>query len=155
MWPRPDSFLGHTKKMSVKIVPHIVIRNVCDTWYGLFTVTSIYNIQKSTRNSQKLGNKLTSTWQKMLELISKEVWGERKNVPKRIYWLLLHMKQYKRLLMKNMCHKKFYLYSAGQWSRWSSYISSINEPVSTNRQINWSHLGISFTRHRRLNWTTL
>ena len=70
--------------MSVKIVPHIVIRNVCDTWYGLFTVTSIYNIQKSTRNSQKLGNKLASTWQKIFELISKEVWGKEKYPQKNI-----------------------------------------------------------------------
>ena len=65
VWPRSDSFLGHTKIISVKIVPEVVTRDACGTWHGLYTVTSIHSIQKSTRNNQKLGNKLASRWQKI------------------------------------------------------------------------------------------
>ena len=57
-----DQDLTHSidtlKLRSVRIFPEVVIRDPCDTWHGLCTVTSIHSIQKSTRNSQKLGNKL-------------------------------------------------------------------------------------------------
>ena len=63
-WPRSDSFPGHTKNY---------IRKNCFsscTWHVLFTVTSIRSIPKSTRNYQKIGNKLASwyviaRWQKI------------------------------------------------------------------------------------------
>ena len=64
-----DQDLTHSldtlKYISVKIVMKGVIRNTCGTWYALCTVTSIYSIQRNTRNfqknrppGQKLGNKL-------------------------------------------------------------------------------------------------
>ena len=64
-WPRSDSSLDTLKSLSVKIVDQVVIRDECGTWHSLCTVTSIHSIQKNTRNSQKLGNKLASGWQKI------------------------------------------------------------------------------------------
>ena len=68
-------------------------------WHGLLTVTNVHTIQKTTRNSQKLGNKLASRWQKIqgskqreIKLISKKVWRKRKDIRKN--WLVLHVKQY-------------------------------------------------------------
>ena len=55
--------LDTLKGRSVKSVPH-VIRDACGTWHGLYTVISIHSIQKTTRNSQKLGNKLSNEWEK-------------------------------------------------------------------------------------------
>ena len=50
-----DQDLTHSidtlKLRSVRIFPEVVIRDPCDTWHGLCTVTSIHSIQKSTRNS--------------------------------------------------------------------------------------------------------
>lgn len=61
VWPRFHSFLWHNKSISVKNVPAVVIRDVCGTQNGLFMVTSICSMQKSTRNGlKKLGNKLAS-----------------------------------------------------------------------------------------------
>ena len=90
-----DQDLTHSldtlKSFSVKSVPQVVIWDACDTWHALNTVTSIHSIQKSTRNSQKLGNNLASKtmldsgWQKIqeskqkeIELISKIVWRKRR-----------------------------------------------------------------------------
>ena len=56
--------LDTLKSLSVKSVPQVVIRDACGTWHALYTVTSIHSIQNSTTNSQKLGNKLASGWQK-------------------------------------------------------------------------------------------
>ena len=57
-----DQDLTHSldtlKGLSRNIVLEVVIRDKCGTWYGLGAVTNIHSIQKSTRNSQKLGNKL-------------------------------------------------------------------------------------------------
>ena len=36
----------------------LIIRDVGGTWHALFTINSIHNIRKSTRNSQELVNKL-------------------------------------------------------------------------------------------------
>ena len=44
--------LDTPKNIFVKIVPEVVIRDACGTWHGFCMVTSIYSIQKSTRNSQ-------------------------------------------------------------------------------------------------------
>ena len=52
--------LDTLKTLSIKSVPEVVIRGVCGTWHCLNMVTSIHSIQKSTRNSQKLGNKLAN-----------------------------------------------------------------------------------------------
>ena len=56
--------LDTLKRLSLKRVPQVVIRHTCGTWHALYTVTSIHSIQNSTTNSQKLGNKLASGWQK-------------------------------------------------------------------------------------------
>ena len=71
--------LDTVKNISAKIVPQVVIPDACGTWHGSLTVTSMHSIQKSTRNSQKLENKLASSWQKIqgtkqreIELISKK-----------------------------------------------------------------------------------
>ena len=56
-------FIGETKNVITKILLWLVIRDVCGTWHALFTATSIFNIRKSTSHSQKLGKKLTITWQ--------------------------------------------------------------------------------------------
>lgn len=38
-----------------KIIPSVVIHDTCGTCHALFTIKSIYNIQKSARNCQKDG----------------------------------------------------------------------------------------------------
>ena len=50
---------------SVKVVSQVVVYDACGTLHGLCTVTCFHSIQKSTTNSQKLGNKLSSGWQKI------------------------------------------------------------------------------------------
>ena len=114
MWPRSDSFLGHIKK-SLNIVPQVVIWDVCGTWHG---VTSVHSIQKSTRNSQKLGNKLgqlfSECWQKIqllkqreIELISKRVWRKGKEKMFRLgIWLLFHVKQYQNCCWRTVVIRK-------------------------------------------------
>ena len=148
----------------MKIVPQVVIHNACGTWHGLWTVTSIHSIQKSTRISQELGNKLVSGWQNIhgsklrkIKLISKKVWRKkREDVEKKRLrsWLLLFVKQYKKLLLKNICHQKAKknLHSAGRWSdEVASYVCTywptINkQTVSTNQRPNQSYSRSSFTR---------
>ena len=84
-----DQDLPHSldtlKSLSIKVIPKVVICDACGTWHGLYTVTSIHSIQQRTRNSQKVGNKLASGWQKIkgskqkeIELISKKVWRKRR-----------------------------------------------------------------------------
>ena len=51
MWPRSDLFLGRTKNISVNIFLKVYVRDVCGTWHGLSTVTSIHSILKGTRSS--------------------------------------------------------------------------------------------------------
>ena len=59
VWPRLTHSLDTPKSLSVKIVLQVVVfRDACGTWHGLCTLTSIHSIQKSTRKSQKRGNKL-------------------------------------------------------------------------------------------------
>ena len=134
------------------------------TWHGLCTVTSIHSIQKSTRNSQKLGSKLVlpvSQWMLVedsifkteIELISKKVRRKRKKMFRLRCWLLLHVKQYKNLL-KNICHQKMYIpyiHSAGRWSddEVAMYLLTYhqtNKLVSTNQRANESYSRSSFTR---------
>ena len=59
-----DENLTHSldtlKNIPIKIFPQVVVCDVYGTWHGLCTVTNIHSVQKSTRNSQKLGNKLSS-----------------------------------------------------------------------------------------------
>ena len=118
VWPRSDSFLGHTKKSLYKIVPQVVTHDACGTWHGLCTVTSIHSHQKSTRISQELGN----NWNKLASWFMAEysrVKPEKNRVDKlkslkkqkrKMFrlrsWLLLHVKQYKKLLLQNICHQK-------------------------------------------------
>ena len=52
-----NNSLDTLKGLFVKIVSQ-VIRDARDTWHDICTLTSIYIIQKSTRDGQKLGNKL-------------------------------------------------------------------------------------------------
>ena len=58
VWPRSESFLWQSKNSSIRIISQVAIRDAYGTWHSLCTVTSIHSIQKCTRNSQKLGNKL-------------------------------------------------------------------------------------------------
>ena len=54
-----DQDLTHSldtpNNISVKIVSEVVIRDAYGIWHGLFTVTNIHSIQKSTKNSYKFG----------------------------------------------------------------------------------------------------
>ena len=59
--------LDTLKIVSVKLFPLVAIRDTCGTWYGLLMITSVPAIRKSTRNSQKFGDKLARRWQKILE----------------------------------------------------------------------------------------
>ena len=64
MWRTLDPFIVHTKKCFHKnYCSGCYSQRVC-TWHDLFTVTSVYSIRKSTRNSQKLRSKLVR-WQKI------------------------------------------------------------------------------------------
>ena len=56
----PAHSLDTPKNISVKIVPQVLICDPCGTWHGLFMVTSIHSIEKSTRKNQKFGNQLAS-----------------------------------------------------------------------------------------------
>ena len=97
-----DQDLSHSldisKIISVKTVSQFVIHDACGTWHGFCTVTSIHSIQKSTRNSQKLGNKLVDgirfKGQNREKSSCKKVWRKRKMFKIRNL-LLLHMKHYK------------------------------------------------------------
>ena len=131
MWQISDWFSGHIKKNpSVKSVPQVVICDVCGTWHGLCTVTSIHSIQKSTRNSQKLGNELASGWQKIqvskqreIELISKSIWGKGKQKMFRLRsWLLLYEKQY-----KSCCWRTFVIRKCKIYSEISTYILLVDK----------------------------
>ena len=97
-----DQDLAHSldisKIISIKTVSQFVIHDACGTWHGFCTVTSIHSIQKSTRNSQKLGNKLVDgirfKGQNREKSSCKKVWRKRKMFKIRNL-LLLHMKHYK------------------------------------------------------------
>ena len=104
---RCDQDLTHSsdtpKNISLNIVPEVVLSDAFGTWHSLCTVTSIHSIQKTTRNSQKLWNKLTSRWlksqgskQRGIVLVRKKVWRKTKKKMFKIRnWLLIHGKQYK------------------------------------------------------------
>ena len=119
MWPRSDWFLGNTKKSFVKKVPEVSICHGCGTWHVWYTVTCIHSIQKSTRNSRKLGNKLASGWQKIkgskqreIELITIKVWEKRKGKMFKLRgWLLLHVKQYESCCWGTFAIRKCNIYS--------------------------------------------
>ena len=73
------------KSIPINIASQVVICGVFGTWHGLFTVTTIQSIQKSTRNSQKIGHKLASRRQNVqglqqreIELINKKEKGKRR-----------------------------------------------------------------------------
>ena len=51
-------FLDTPKNICVKVVPEIVIRDVCGTWQGLFTVTSIRSFQKKQKEQPEFRKKL-------------------------------------------------------------------------------------------------
>ena len=38
-----------------------------------------------------------------------------------------------KLLLRNICHQKMYLHSAGRWSWWSSYVPSTSKLLSTRK----------------------
>ena len=54
--------LDTLKCLSVNVVPQVVIRDACSTWYSLCTVTTIQSIQKSIRNSPLETRKQVSQW---------------------------------------------------------------------------------------------
>ena len=117
--------LDTLKSLSINIVAQVVIRDACDTWHSLCTVTSICSIQKSKRNLQ---NRPPVTQQEVIqtasrlqgiqgskpreiELINKKVWRKRKEKMFKIRnWLLLHVELY-----KTVVKLASYLYSAGRW----------------------------------------
>ena len=85
MWPRSDWFLGHTKKSFHKRCSWSC--HLRCVWHMTWLIQCNQHSQhpKNTRNSQKLRNKLAIGWQKIqgskqreIELISKNVWGKRK-----------------------------------------------------------------------------
>ena len=152
-----DQNLTHSldtlKSLSINIVAQVVIRDACGTWHSLCTVTSIYGIQKSTRNRHKLGNKLVSGWQKIqgskqreIELITKKFWRKRREkIFRSRSWLLL--------LLKKICNQKMYIFIptfCWRWSWWSGYVPtdlpSTGKLVSTNQRPNESYSIRSFTR---------
>ena len=51
-------FLDTPKNICVKVVPEIVIRDVCGTWQGLFTVTNIRSFQKKQKEQPEFRKKL-------------------------------------------------------------------------------------------------
>ena len=68
------------RNISVKFVLQVFLGDTCSTRHGVFKITTIHNIQESTRNTQKLENKLASRLQKIqtskqreIELIKKKV----------------------------------------------------------------------------------
>ena len=84
-----DQDLTHSwdtlKSLSIKVVSQVVIHGARGTWHGLYTVTSIHSIQKTTRIGQEVGDKLFSGWQNIqgskqrkIELTSKKVWKQNK-----------------------------------------------------------------------------
>ena len=110
VWRRSDSFLWTPKCIPVNIIAQDVVCDACGTSYALYTVTSVYSIQKSTTNIQnrlpktrKQVIQTASRWQKIqklklweTELISKKVWRKRKEKMFKIRdWSLLHVEQYK------------------------------------------------------------
>ena len=125
--------LDTPKNISVKCVLEVHIYDACGTWHGLCTVTNIHSIQKSIRNSQKLGKKLASRWQKIqgpkqrkIQLISLKV----KNMLKKRNWLLLYVKQHKNCCWKTCVIRKCTyrnLHSGGWWSWWRSYVGTYHQ----------------------------
>ena len=113
MWPRSDSLLGRTKKSFCKSCCSSCywrhVRQIIQFMYS----NSIYCIQKSTKNSQKCGNKLASGWQKIqgwkqrkAELISKNLGRKwREEMLRLRSWQLLNVMQY-----KSCCWKKFVIW---------------------------------------------
>ena len=78
--------LDTLKGFSIKIVPQVVICNACGAWHGLCTVTSFHSIQKSTRNSQKLGNRLVRSVSQWMLAEDSIVKTERNRVDKENVW---------------------------------------------------------------------
>ena len=121
-----------------KLFPQVIIRDACGTWHGSCTVTIVRSIQKSTRNSQKLGKKLVRSVRKKDVQIQKLIAAP---------WEAIY-----KLLLTNICHQKMYTptfcWSMIWW--WSSYVStelpSTNKLVSTNQRLNKSYSRSSFTR---------
>ena len=109
------------KGLFIKVAPQVAIHDACGTWHGLWTIKSIHSIQKSTRISQELGNELASYSAdgRIFNLSYSRIKTEKNWVDKwkslekkkeKMFrlrsWLLLHLKQYKKLLLKNLCHQK-------------------------------------------------
>ena len=55
------------------------------------------------------------------------------------------------MLLKNMCHQKRYQHYAGQWSWWSTYVSSTNKLVPTDPQANLSYKKIFLPELSKVN----
>ena len=138
-------------------------------WHYLCTVTSIHSIQKSTRNSQKLRNKLVRPVRQWMLAEDWVVNTERNRVHKQEFEKKEKIKclrcQIKKLIAapckqyKNCCWRTFairkciYLHSAGQWfdslmmKQLCTYWPTINKKtVSTNQRANKCHSRSSFTR---------
>ena len=140
-----DQNLTHSldtpKIISIKIVPEVVTRDACGTWHGLCTVTSIHSIQKSTRNNQKLGNKLAGRWQKIQGsnreksswYVKKSEEKEKRRCSKKKIDCRSLWRNIKTVIEEYVLSENVYLHSAGRWSWWSSYVPIINKQTSLNK----------------------
>ena len=72
------------KRVSVRNVPLVVLRDVCGPWdttcFGLFILTSIHNIQKG--NSWKLGNRMEDESRFKAQKTEKSSWYVKKSEEK-------------------------------------------------------------------------
>ena len=103
------------KRVSVRNVPLVVLRDVCGPWdttcFGLFILTSIHNIQKG--NSWKLGNRMEDESRFKAQKTEKSSWYVKKSeekentkYSKKKIWLIQHVKVILILLLKNKSHQK-------------------------------------------------
>ena len=157
-----DQDLTHSldtlKSLSIKSVPQVVIRDAYGTWHWLNTVTSIHSIQKSTRNSQKLGNKLasqpvdgkTEKSSSKVKILKKEKMFRLRS------WLQLHVKKQSycwRTFVIRKCNIAGYLHillvnmiMMMKWLCVPTDLPSTNKLVSTTQRTNESFSRSSFTR---------
>ena len=154
MWPRFDSFHGHTKMSFVNIVPQVAIRDTCGTWHSLSTVTSIQSIQRSTRNSpletrKQVNQWMGEDWRVKTEINRADKWKSlKKNKKEKMFrlrrWLLLHVKQYKNRCLRIFVIRKCIAVLTFCWSLiilWSSYVYVPTDLTSTNKLISTNQWG--------------
>ena len=143
------SFIEHTKKcFRKKLFPKLLCSTHVSHDIRLFMATSIHSIRESTRNSEKLENKLGRRWQEIhesnerereIKLISIKVWGIEKGV---MFFFLNSLmlciwKLYKncwwRTCFIRICN---YILLVNDHDEVVIAAPSVNETVSTNHRAN-------------------